>query len=79
METLPDADLERRFGSLARLYGQMGADRIRQGHVVVVGLGGVVMQSGYVLLCLIARGKKGQTGRDRLTKHLVDSMRDRYI
>ena len=38
---LQDADLERRFGGLARLYGQAGAQRIRQAHVVVVGLGGV--------------------------------------
>ena len=34
-------DLERRFGGLARLYGAAGAQRIRQAHVVVVGLGGV--------------------------------------
>lgn len=36
-----DADLERRFGGLARLYGAAGAQRIRSAHVVVVGLGGV--------------------------------------
>jgi tRNA A37 threonylcarbamoyladenosine dehydratase len=35
------ADLERRFGGLARLYGAEGAARIRAAHVVVVGLGGV--------------------------------------
>ena len=34
-------DLERRFGGLARLYGAAGAKRIRQSHIVVVGLGGV--------------------------------------
>ena len=34
-------DLERRFGGLARLYGAAGAQRIRQAHIVVVGLGGV--------------------------------------
>ena len=34
-------DMERRFGSLARLYGVPGAARIRQSHIVVVGLGGV--------------------------------------
>ncbi|WP_051509687.1 tRNA threonylcarbamoyladenosine dehydratase [Hylemonella gracilis] len=34
-------DLERRFGGLARLYGQAGAARIRAAHVVVVGVGGV--------------------------------------
>jgi tRNA A37 threonylcarbamoyladenosine dehydratase len=35
------ADLERRFGGLARLYGVQGAERIRTAHVVVVGVGGV--------------------------------------
>lgn len=35
------ADLERRFGGLARLYGVAGSQRIRAAHVVVVGLGGV--------------------------------------
>lgn len=34
-------DADRRFGGLARLYGVAGAQRIRQAHVVVVGLGGV--------------------------------------
>lgn len=34
-------DLERRFGGLARLYGTAGARRIRDAHIVVVGLGGV--------------------------------------
>lgn len=34
-------DLDRRFGGLARLYGQTGAARIRGAHVVVVGVGGV--------------------------------------
>jgi tRNA A37 threonylcarbamoyladenosine dehydratase len=35
------ADLDRRFGGLARLYGTAGAQRIRAAHIVVVGLGGV--------------------------------------
>ena len=34
-------DMERRFGGLARLYGAVGAARILQSHIVVVGLGGV--------------------------------------
>jgi tRNA threonylcarbamoyladenosine dehydratase len=37
----PVADLERRFGGLARLYGDAGAARIRAAHAVVVGVGGV--------------------------------------
>lgn len=38
---LVPADLERRFGGLARLYGSAGATRIRGSHIVVVGVGGV--------------------------------------
>lgn len=54
------ADLERRFGGLARLYGVTGAGRIRTAHVVVVGLGGVgswaaeaLARSGVARLTLI--------------------------
>ncbi len=38
---LPDADLERRFGGLRRLWGTAGYDAVRRARVVVVGLGGV--------------------------------------
>jgi tRNA A37 threonylcarbamoyladenosine dehydratase len=55
-----DADLERRFGGLARLYGASGAEKIRAAHVVVVGLGGVgswaaeaLARSGVARLTLI--------------------------
>lgn len=34
-------DFERRFGGLRRLYGVLGAQRIFDAHVVVVGIGGV--------------------------------------
>lgn len=37
----PDADQARRFGGIARLYGEAGAARLRGAHVAVVGLGGV--------------------------------------
>lgn len=54
------ADLERRFGGLARLYGVAGAKKIRAAHVVVVGLGGVgswaaeaLARSGVARLTLI--------------------------
>ena len=36
-----DADLERRFGGLRRLYGDAGYRRLRAARVAVVGLGGV--------------------------------------
>ena len=35
------ADLQRRFGGLARLFGVDGAARIRAAHVAIVGIGGV--------------------------------------
>ena len=38
---MESADLERRFGGLARLYGVEGAAQIRAARVVVVGIGGV--------------------------------------
>jgi tRNA A37 threonylcarbamoyladenosine dehydratase len=34
-------DLDRRFGGVARLYGDAAAARLRASHVVVIGLGGV--------------------------------------
>lgn len=40
-EDLLDADLQRRFGGLDRLYGVAGAQRIRAAHVAVIGVGGV--------------------------------------
>ena len=39
--SLAETDLERRFGGVARLYGEEGAERIRAAHVAVVGIGGV--------------------------------------
>ena len=38
-ETTRESD--RRFGGVARLYGDAAADRIRAAHVVVIGIGGV--------------------------------------
>jgi tRNA A37 threonylcarbamoyladenosine dehydratase len=36
-----NADLQRRFGGVARLYGGAGYDRFTRSHVVVIGIGGV--------------------------------------
>lgn len=36
-----EADLERRFGGVARLYGAAALQRFRQSHVCVIGIGGV--------------------------------------
>jgi tRNA A37 threonylcarbamoyladenosine dehydratase len=56
----PDADLERRFGGLRRLYGDAGYARVRAARVAVVGLGGVgswaveaLARSGVAALTLI--------------------------
>jgi tRNA A37 threonylcarbamoyladenosine dehydratase len=55
-----DADLERRFGGLRRLYGDAGYARIRAARIAVVGLGGVgswavesLARSGVAALVLI--------------------------
>lgn len=57
---LPDADLERRFAGLARLYGRAGYARLRTLRLAVVGLGGVgswvveaLARSGVAALALI--------------------------
>ncbi len=55
-----DADLERRFGGLQRLYGEAGYRRVRAARIAVVGLGGVgswaveaLARSGVARLVLI--------------------------
>jgi tRNA A37 threonylcarbamoyladenosine dehydratase len=40
-QSVNDADIERRFGGLARIYGPDSAAHIQQSHVVIVGVGGV--------------------------------------
>ena len=60
MDAAAEADLERRFGGLRRLYGDAGYARIRAARVAVVGLGGVgswtveaLARSGVAALTLI--------------------------
>ena len=60
LESFGEADVERRFGGLRRLYGDAGYARIRATHVAVVGVGGVgswaveaLARSGVASLTLI--------------------------
>jgi tRNA A37 threonylcarbamoyladenosine dehydratase len=86
------ADLERRFGGLARLYGQAGAQRIRQAHAVVIGLGGVgswaaeaLARSGVAKLTLIDLDHISESNINRqlhaldntLGQSKVEAMRER--
>ncbi len=78
LEEFP-ADLERRFAGLARLYGAAGAQRIRQAHVVVVGLGGVgswaaeaAARSGVARLTLIDLDHIAESNINRQV-HALDS------
>ena len=90
----PEADLERRFSSLARLYGSAGAQRIRHAHVVVVGLGGVgswaaeaLARSGVARLSLIDLDHIAESNINRQVHALdttvgqakVQAMRDRIL
>jgi tRNA A37 threonylcarbamoyladenosine dehydratase len=91
-EAAAPADLERRFGGLARLYGHAGAQRIRQAHAVVVGLGGVgswaaeaLARSGVAKLTLIDLDHISESNINRqlhalestLGQSKVEAMRER--
>lgn len=78
-ETAAEADLERRFGGLARLYGAPGAVRIRHAHAVIVGLGGVgswaaeaLARSGVARLTLIDLDHIAESNINRQI-HALDS------
>lgn len=92
LETAPAADLNRRFGGLARLYGGAGAARIRAAHIVVVGLGGVgswaaeaLARSGVAQLTLVDLDHIAESNINRqihalgstLGKAKVQAMRER--
>lgn len=81
-EPLPEpADLDRRFGGLARLYGVTGAARIRAAHVVVVGVGGVgswtveaLARSGVGRLTLIDLDNVAESNFNRQIHALDDTV-----
>lgn len=72
--TLDSADAQRRFGGLARLYGDAGAKQIRQSHVVVVGVGGV---GSWAVECLARSGVRALTLID--LDHISESNINRQL
>lgn len=90
--SMEDADLQRRFGGLERLYGVPGAAGIRAAHVVVVGVGGVgswtaeaLARSGVGRLTLIDMDHVAESNINRQIHALtstvgqakIEAMRDR--
>lgn len=89
-----DINPDRRFGGLARLYGVLGAQRIRAAHVAIVGIGGVgswtveaLARSGVGRLTLVDLDHISESNINRQI-HAVDStlgqakvlaMRDRIL
>lgn len=78
---LGNADLQRRFGGLERLYGVEGAARIRQAHVAVVGIGGVgswtaeaLARSGVAALTLIDLDNVAESNINRQIHALTDTV-----
>lgn len=87
-------NLDRRFAGLSRLYGSVGAERIRQSHVAVVGIGGVgswtaeaMARSGVARITLIDLDHVSESNINRQIHALesttgqakVQAMRDRII
>ena len=75
------ADLERRFGGLRRLYGDVGYTRLRQARVAVVGLGGVgswtveaLARSGVALLVLIDLDQVAESNINRQVQALGSTL-----
>ncbi|MCW5258437.1 tRNA threonylcarbamoyladenosine dehydratase [Verminephrobacter aporrectodeae subsp. tuberculatae] len=76
-----DAALARRFGGLQRLYGDVGADRIRRAHVAVVGIGGVgswaaeaLARSGVGQITLIDLDHVAESNINRQIQALTDTV-----
>lgn len=77
---LMEDESARRFGGLQRLYGMAGAQRIRQAHVVVVGIGGVgswaaeaLARSGVARLTLIDMDHISESNINRQIHALINT------
>jgi len=68
------SDADRRFSGLSRLYGEIGAQQIRQSHVVVVGVGGV---GSWAVECLARSGVRALTLID--LDHISESNINRQL
>ena len=76
-----DADLERRFGGLKRLYGARGYARVRAARVAVVGLGGVgswaveaLARSGVAQLVLVDLDQVSESNVNRQIQALGETL-----
>ena len=74
-------DTDRRFGGLSRLYGDTGAQNIRQAHVAVIGVGGVgswavecLARSGVSKLTLIDLDHVSESNVNRQLHALTDTL-----
>jgi len=77
--SLDDADVERRFGGVARLYGTLAFERFRNAHAVVIGIGGVgswaaeaLARSGIGRLTLIDLDHVAESNTNRQVHALGD-------
>lgn len=92
LNVLSANDADRRFGGVSRLYGEVGLQRIRTAHVVVVGIGGVgswiaeaLARSGIGSLTLIDLDVVAESNLNRqahatlanLGRNKVDAMKER--
>lgn len=81
MQTSLEADTERRFGGLQRLYGERDYRRLRSAHFAVVGLGGVgswvaeaLARSGVAGLVLIDMDHVAESNINRQVQALTSTL-----
>jgi tRNA threonylcarbamoyladenosine dehydratase len=81
LEPLEDANLERRFGGLKRLYGAAGYARLRAASVAVVGVGGVgswaveaLARSGVARLVLVDFDQVAESNVNRQVQALTPTL-----
>ncbi len=81
LQPLQEADLERRFGGLRRLYGDTGYARLRAASVAVVGLGGVgswtveaLARCGVARLVLVDLDHVAESNVNRQVQALSDTL-----